>query len=322
MKKFNLLLTIWTLIGIFTIGYAQDIKSDLVAYFPLDGNAISGLEDGIEGELKGNAVATEGIWEKEDGAVKITSVGDAITMSDDEIDLPMEDTERSMSIWYKPDENLEVAYLISYGTPSDESKGGHMHFAYRRNDGVIRIGHWYADYDFVVDDLADGEWHHFAFTFDGEWFVCYLDGEIVGEQEVDPDLAEVYTISNGQLALGARNHVDLNDPAIGSIDEARIYARTLTEEEIVKIYELDPDNLTHVDQAKLSPISVSPNPAKNKVNINTKEAVESVIFFDLSGREVLKSKSKSIDISGLNSGIYSIKIKTEGRVFTSKVIRK
>ncbi len=77
-------------------------------------------------------------------------------------------------------------------------------------------------------------------------------------------------------------------------------------------------------------ISISPNPAKDKINIkNLEDSFKtSISIYDQSGRVVkyLKdftlNKNNIIDIDNLNPGIYFIKINTEKGIFSEKIIKK
>lgn len=72
--------------------------------------------------------------------------------------------------------------------------------------------------------------------------------------------------------------------------------------------------------------SVYPNPAKDFININTKEGVDSVSIYNLLGSEVLKaanySKERGLDVSALTSGVYVLIIESAGSKGTYKFVKK
>ena len=76
------------------------------------------------------------------------------------------------------------------------------------------------------------------------------------------------------------------------------------------------------DKIDGSEFSVSPNPTSGILNINTNSTIDAIRIYDISGRNVLNTKSKSIDLSSLQNGIYILKIKTNGIVKTKKIIKK
>lgn len=69
--------------------------------------------------------------------------------------------------------------------------------------------------------------------------------------------------------------------------------------------------------------SIYPNPVNSILNITNEDDFElkSVFIFDINGRKVLASNSKSIDVSNLGNGIYFAKIETENGTFTKKFIK-
>lgn len=66
-------------------------------------------------------------------------------------------------------------------------------------------------------------------------------------------------------------------------------------------------------------VKIYPNPAKSKLNIESSEEVINVSIIDITGKTILKEIEKNtIDLSGLEEGIYFIKIET---IKISKTIR-
>jgi hypothetical protein len=66
-------------------------------------------------------------------------------------------------------------------------------------------------------------------------------------------------------------------------------------------------------------VSVYPNPASNKINIEAKEVTE-IKVFDLLGKEIISTKEKEVDISNLNNGVYFIQLQTKQNTYTQKII--
>ena len=63
---------------------------------------------------------------------------------------------------------------------------------------------------------------------------------------------------------------------------------------------------------------------KNILNINIPSAIEQthLIIFDVLGKEVLKSNviNNAVNVSGLNAGIYIVKVTEEGKTATRKLV--
>lgn len=71
-------------------------------------------------------------------------------------------------------------------------------------------------------------------------------------------------------------------------------------------------------------VSVYPNPAKERLYINTSLPIKELTICNLLGQEIQKynmtETTSSINISGLNEGVYFVKIYTEKVVHTTKII--
>jgi len=90
-----------------------------------------------------------------------------------------------------------------------------------------------------------------------------------------------------------------------------------------------PDTILGTDdvQQEFSKISVYPNPVVDKVNINSsKETIHAVEIYNVSGKLVQSfketGKSVSLDVTGLPTGMYIAKVKTDEGWFSRKLIKK
>ena len=71
-------------------------------------------------------------------------------------------------------------------------------------------------------------------------------------------------------------------------------------------------------------IIIYPNPTDDIVNVklDNDEKVEHIEVLDITGKKVLESKNSSISIKRLSAGIFFIKVKTNTKIYSSKVIKK
>ncbi|MEO1033179.1 MAG: T9SS type A sorting domain-containing protein [Bacteroidota bacterium] len=83
-------------------------------------------------------------------------------------------------------------------------------------------------------------------------------------------------------------------------------------------------NILNTDDVDLSNIhlSIYPNPAKDQVIITTTSTLDRVALYDITGKLVNTYKTKTIDISGLNSGVYLMKIKVDDTTITKRLIKE
>ena len=80
-------------------------------------------------------------------------------------------------------------------------------------------------------DLTDNQWHHVAATYDGSVMKVYVDGVLEGSKTASG------AISTGiaDVLIGSR---DNRFYYTGSLDDIRIYDRTLSESAIQQIYQV------------------------------------------------------------------------------------
>jgi len=104
----------------------------------------------------------------------------------------------------------------------------------RNSDGRL---HFYAtiggsfSHIYVSDVLTEGEWHHIAGTWDGATQILYLDG------------VEVARLTpTGVLTAGTMVRLSSPDgePLNGMLDDARIYDRALSQDEILSLMSTEP----------------------------------------------------------------------------------
>jgi hypothetical protein len=78
-----------------------------------------------------------------------------------------------------------------------------------------------------------------------------------------------------------------------------------------------------VDYDSLLGISVFPNPAIGVVNVESYDAIDKVVLFDIAGRvvfsQMIQGKSISIDTSGFKGGIYILQISSGQKVQSTKI---
>jgi hypothetical protein len=224
-----------------------DIKSDLISYWKLDDGSgtiardSAGSNDGI---LKGDAKWAEG-WVI--GAVELDGDDDYVDCGEDTVFNTVCRNVITLSAWVKPNPAQGPdwggiiirgwGYLFGDVDPYDT-------FALYYHRPNNRMGfktngtspNWLASPDGSATDLFNEEWHHVAAVYDGAEKVIYLDSvEIVrGDSTGQIGTGE----GTGRVLIGGGRDAE---PMViefgGRIDEARIYDRALTQEEIIAVME-------------------------------------------------------------------------------------
>ena len=83
------------------------------------------------------------------------------------------------------------------------------------------------------------------------------------------------------------------------------------------------DVITSVNEvAKNNAIKIYPNPSTDNIYVNYEGDFSAINIINLQGKNVLQSKNKNIDISGLENAIYIVQIMTENGVLNSKFVKQ
>lgn len=69
-------------------------------------------------------------------------------------------------------------------------------------------------------------------------------------------------------------------------------------------------------------LHVYPNPSNSKITISTNSPLIFISIIDLTGKEVLKTKEKTLDISELSNGIYLVKCNFENNIVLARKLIK
>ena len=237
-----------------------DIKSDLISYWKLDDGSGTTARDSVgsnDGTLQGDAKWAEG-WVI--GAVELDGNDDYVDCGEGTVFNTVCRDVITLAAWVKanpaagPDWGGIIMRGYGYLYGDIEPFDTFAMYYHRPNE---RMGfktnstspEWMASPDGSATDLFDEEWHHVASVYDGAEKVIYLDAvEIVrGAATGRIGIGE----GTGRVLLGGGRDVE---PMViefgGRIDEARIYDRALTQEEIVAVME----NIENM------PYAMSPDP--------------------------------------------------------------
>lgn len=77
-----------------------------------------------------------------------------------------------------------------------------------------------------------------------------------------------------------------------------------------------------VSNAVKQGFKIYPNPASDFIIIETKDEINTIDIYSISGQKVLNTQSKKINIQSLKSGVYLVEIKTNQSTTTHKIIKK
>lgn len=216
---------------------SADLNDGLVAYYPFNGNADDASGNGNHGTVHG-ATLIDDRFGNFDSAYSFDGVDDYIDIGNG-VKPPFPVT---VSVWVKNEESTYTSLFRNdqwddgsyrYGLATVISGSGHLQARYFEGFSIAnnRIGYYSDD---PVGFL--GEWHHYVVVFAGHLDVhLYWDGvEVLGSYNGSGS-GMSYSGSNGALAhFKAPNSV--NTWMNGDLDDIRVYARALSEQEIQELY--------------------------------------------------------------------------------------
>ena len=217
--------------------------SDLVAHWPMDGNAedISGNEH--HGTLVGGIMPTEDHKGNPNGAYLFNGTDAAIHLTEgttnvEASSLGLPQKAISISAWVKVEKFTAWAGIFSFIQDTFDFEYGvtlalHEHPSKRKFIFGIAGGGMGITYLPTQNSCAINQWYFLTGTYDGTIMKLYVDGKLSAESNKQAgDIA--YSPSRGRI--GKYEDDNENNYFKGAIDDMRIYNRALSAEEVLGLY--------------------------------------------------------------------------------------
>ena len=145
--------------------------------------------------------------------------------------LPVGSESRTIGFWLSLDQHTTGAVFAGYGT-SSRCKNFQIGTDYTNGETLAFYGWNACDYnsDVLVTELADGDFHHIAYSYDGSDLKIYLDGQLrnIAARELN-------TVANALCIAGEVSSGSCDRLFAGKIDEFRVYSRALNDTEIASL---------------------------------------------------------------------------------------
>jgi hypothetical protein len=237
---------------LFPVLCLADLSSNLVAFYPFNGNADDESGQGHDGVLMNEAYWTADRFGKPNRAVGFDGV-DAYIQTNL---LQNEVKAYSISLWMKTTStNWLVPFVQNRGGDPGSSVGQSLTLGLRGSNEDGTLGHLFfaldADQKLVgrhsTQSLNDGQWHHVAGVWDGSngelvnpaQFSIYIDGIRAAAIPFSSPYSFYPPLTgSGGTAIGYHSAWALF--FAGAMDDVFIYSRTLSEEEIYTLYRPTP----------------------------------------------------------------------------------
>ena len=231
MHKVSFLVLLASLLIIANLGVANIAEDGLVAYWPFDEGTGKKAEDvtgnGHDGKFAGAPKWVDG---KFGTALEFDGEEDHVVVADDAA-LAIEENITFMA-WFSPGDVLTSRRLMV------KNNSIFVIFDFGNKDSIdflVKPDNTFAES--TTTDWKVGEWYHFAGTFDGKTMKVYVNGKLEGEAANNVPIAP----SDLELWIGGDDFGRPTDFFPGTIDEVRLYEKTLTEAEIQKVMETPQD---------------------------------------------------------------------------------
>ena len=219
-------------------------------------------------------------------------------------DIPVGNSNRTISLWYQVTGNLNFPKIFSYGTNS-----AYRSFAiYIGPNGNIVFNDSYGDLNFGGSYSA-GAWRHLVIVYDNNYIYVYVNGVL---------LNSVYRVLNTNFSAFNMG----NTIAFTLIDDLKIYGTALSQTDVTSLYTNNTLSSTDFNQNNLQ-VALYPNPANDILNIEMTNDVKSIEIYNIQGQKVKTSNQKQINVADLSAGLYMIKVEdTENATATKKFVKQ
>lgn len=255
----------------------QTNTTGLVAWYKFDDGTANDTMGLYNGTVSGATYTTQG---KIGGAYSFDGTDDYVNCSNSSVFNILDTTGITLSAWVK----VPIGSGANLGVVA--KKVGTTGYDFILNNGKPRLslrGTSTLDSTALGSDLRDGSWHLITGVGNSTNASVYINGVYVGSNSGNWTAVPIST----PLAIGIRNIDEMNLPFNGSIDDVRIYNRTLSATEIANLYNIEkidkqPNGLVgwwKLDNNTLDSSGFGNTGTVNN-SINTTGKIGNAMFFD------------------------------------------
>jgi len=206
------------------------MQSGLLAYYPFNGNADDESGNGNHGTINGATITTNR-FEANNGAILFSGNNQKVTLGDTVFRFA--NTDFSISLWarWNVDPHVNTQLLDKQGYPLN---GGNGYRIYTDTSGriIFSLSSTFST-DYITNVIPEiGQWYHIVVS-------CIAGGAtnvIVNNIVCASGPTALILGNNAQLTLGKRVDLDDIDLFRGSLDDIRIYNRSLVQSEIDSLF--------------------------------------------------------------------------------------
>jgi hypothetical protein len=223
-----------------TITGVEDLAANSISEIPIDYTYDSGLiglwnfnTDGGNTALDASgydntATLVNGpVW-TEQGDLNFDGIDDAVEIPTNDWNV----NSGTVALWAYAEDLAGTHYLFGHTTGSGSDR-----IQLYTLDQNLNLGLGNSD-ELNIENLDSQTWHHFALTWDGTNYIVYVNG---GEEARGSfsGLTDLSTFAD----IGNSGDVSYDNAFAGHIDDARVYKRALTPDEVINVYLMSDESI-------------------------------------------------------------------------------
>ena len=240
---------------------------------------------------------------------------------------------RTISAWVRYDDRNNTTNgghtIVNIGDPNaggGVNLRGKMQFVFEAANDQIRVavagGRIDCDYNPAL--IEDGNWHHVAFTSPNGATLAdlefYIDGSPVADNSGGANSALAVETVDDLIYVGTSGTNTSKWFDGGGIDDLRIYDVSLTPAQMLAVYN---ENVLSLGDFAFGELKAYPNAVEDFLYIKTtSNSTLHISVFDITGKSIIRTSGDSVDMRGLTSGLYIVKVREDNKVANLKILKK
>lgn len=204
--------------------------------------------------------------------------------------IPLGNSIRSVSFWFKKPAHSVAVGLFAYGANANQQTFG----LYLGAGGNFVFQTFGNDHDFGGTSNAN-TWIHAILTYNGASAKLYVNGILIGQS-----INFTLNTQNTAFKIGGNG-------AIVEFDDLKIFNYELTQAQVTSLFNNNTLSSSDFNQDNLK-VVLYPNPVRDILNIETELEIQSIEIYNIHGQKVLSSNQKQINVSDLAVGMYMVRI--------------
>lgn len=223
--------------------------------------------------------------------------------------LPLSNSQRTVSIWVKYNDLTNANYLWGYGSLTNAQYFGLLQQSTTNLKSDLNLAGWGPANDVIVTtSIVSGVWYNYTVTYDGLTSKIYKDGVLIKSCVSPRKLTSAVIFGIGRMGSAVSMNAD--------IDDLKIYDVALSAEEVAAMYAND-SVLVSNNKVAMGTGSKSAQKKGDVKQIAKAAAVKSTLeivnpkiseIYSSEGLKVLSGDKSEIDITTLPEGNYLLKV--------------